>query len=84
MLRVRFDPLRSLVLVTARVAPSALEQQRQSGGHRLRTDYTPQAVQFRYGACGAVSALLDRGEALGQVEALPEQVQRRLTKEEGA
>ena len=47
-------------------------------------DYTPYAVQFRYGASDAGTAPLDRGEALGQAEALLEEVQRQLMKEEGA
>jgi len=47
-------------------------------------DYTPYAVQFRYGASDAGSAPLDRGEALGQAEALLEEVRRQLMKEEGA
>ena len=47
-------------------------------------DYTPYAVQFRYGASDAGSAPLERGEALGRAEALLEEAQRRLMKEEGA
>ena len=46
-------------------------------------DYTPFAVQLRYGASDAGSAALDRGEALGRAEALLEEVQRRLMKERG-
>ena len=45
-------------------------------------DYTPYAVQFRYGADDAEAGSLDRGEALGQIEALLEAVCRRL-KEQG-
>ena len=40
------------------------------------------AVRFRYGTGDAGSAPLDRSEALGQSEALLEEVQRRLVKEE--
>ena len=47
-------------------------------------DYTPYAVQFRCDAGGAGSAPLDRGEALGQAEALLEEAQRGLIKEEGS
>lgn len=39
--------------------------------------------RFRYGANEAGSALLDRDEAFGQTETFREEVQRRLTKEEG-
>ena len=46
-------------------------------------DYTPYAVQFRYGADDAEAGSLDRGEALGQAEALLEEVRRRLMEEEG-
>ena len=46
-------------------------------------DYTPYAVQFRYGADDAEAGSLDRDEALGQAEALLEEVRQRLTGEEG-
>ena len=46
-------------------------------------DYTPYAVQFRYGADDAEAGSLDRDEVLGQAEALLEEVRRRLTSEEG-
>ena len=46
-------------------------------------DYTPYAVQFRYGADDAEAGSLDRSEALGQAEALLEAVHRRLIEEEG-
>ena len=47
-------------------------------------DYTPYAVQFRYGADDAEAGSLDRDEVLGHAEALLEEVRRRLTSEEGA
>ena len=46
-------------------------------------DYTPYAVQFRYGADDAEAGSLDRDEVLGQAEALLGEVRRRLTSEEG-
>ena len=46
-------------------------------------DCTPYSVQFGYGASDDGSALLDRGEALGEAEALLEEVDRGLMKEEG-
>ena len=46
-------------------------------------DYTPYAVQFRYGADDAEAGSLDRDEGLGQAEALLGEVRRRLTSEEG-
>ena len=45
--------------------------------------YTPYAVQLRYEADDAEVGSIDRGEALGQAEALLEEVRRRLTSEEG-
>ena len=43
--------------------------------------YASRAVQFRF---GAGDAALDRSEALGQLEALLEEVRRRLMKEKRA
>ena len=45
-------------------------------------DYTPYAVQFRYGADDSEAGSLDRGEVLGQAEALLEVVRQRLKEEE--
>ena len=47
-------------------------------------DYTPYAVQFRYGAQDAAAEALDRGDALARVEALLEEVRRRLADAVGA
>ena len=47
-------------------------------------DFTPFAVQFRYGGIDPDAAPLDRGDALGQAEALLEAVRWRLTEAEGA
>ena len=47
-------------------------------------DYTPYAVQFRYGAQDAAAEALDRGDALARVEALLEEVRRRLADVVGA
>ena len=47
-------------------------------------DYTPYAVQFRYGARDAAAEALDRIDALGQVDVLLEEVRRRLAEAEGA
>ena len=44
-------------------------------------DYTPYAVQFHYGADDAEAGSLNRGEALGQVEALLKVARRRLVEE---
>ena len=46
-------------------------------------DYTPYAVQFRYGAQDAAAEALDRGDALARVEELLEEVRRRLADAEG-
>ena len=45
-------------------------------------DYTPYAVQLRYGAGDAQAGSLDRSEVLGRAGALLEAVRRRLMKEE--
>ena len=45
-------------------------------------DYTPYAVQFRYGADDPEAGSLDRSEALGQADALLEAVRGRLIEEE--
>ena len=47
-------------------------------------DYTPYAVQFGYGAQDAAAEALDRGDALARVEALLEEVRRRLADAVGA
>lgn len=47
-------------------------------------DYTPYAVQFRYGAQDAAAEALDRGDALARVAALLEEVRRRLADAVGA
>ena len=47
-------------------------------------DYTPYAVQLRYGVPDAAAQALDRADALGQVDALLDEVRRRLADEEGA
>ena len=46
-------------------------------------DYTPYAVQFRYGPQDRATEALDRGDALAQVEQLLEEVRRRLAEAEG-
>lgn len=48
------------------------------------TGYTPYAVQFRYGMRDAGAAALDRNSALGQAEALLEEVRLRMTEATGA
>ena len=46
-------------------------------------DYTPYAVQLRYGGRDAQTEALDRGRALAQAEALLESVKRQLGDAEG-
>ena len=58
---------------------------RESGVQRFDglSRYTPYAVQLRYEADDAQAGSIDRGEALGQAEALLEVVRQRLMEEKG-
>ena len=46
-------------------------------------DYTRYAVRLRYAAADPGAKPLDRGETVGQVDALLEEVRRRLAETEG-
>ncbi|MDE0146891.1 MAG: HEPN domain-containing protein [Rhodospirillaceae bacterium] len=73
-----YPPTHDLVELMEILTPRQPEAARFDG----LIDYTPYAVQFRYGPADTGAAPLDRDSAVGLAAALLEEVRRRLTRAE--